>query len=53
MLPRSNLATGPNALEIGGPEGSVHLEPVHIPVDEVTLLGSQLVSALDRDRVVR
>jgi hypothetical protein len=45
-------------LEIG--EGSVHTEPVDIPIDEATLLGSQvmdaigqLVSALNRDRVTR
>ena len=58
MPPRRNPATGPNALEIG--EGSVHLELVDIPIDEATLLGSQvmdaigqLVSALDRDRIAR
>jgi hypothetical protein len=52
MPARSNPATGPNALEIGGPEGSVHLEPVHITIDEVTLLGSQLVLALDCNMVM-
>jgi hypothetical protein len=58
MPPRRNPATGPNALDIG--EGSVHLEPVDIPVEESTLPGSQvmeaigqLVSAIDRDRVAR
>jgi hypothetical protein len=58
MLPQRNLATGPNALEIG--ERSVHLEPMDIPIDEATLLGSQvmdaigqLVLALDIDRVAR
>jgi hypothetical protein len=41
-------------------EGSVHPEPVDIPVEEMTLSGSQvmeaigqLVSAIDRDRVAR
>jgi hypothetical protein len=54
MLPRRNPATGPNAFEIG--EGSVHPEPVDIPVEEATLLRSQameaigqLVSATDRE----
>jgi hypothetical protein len=58
MPPRRNPTTGPNALEIG--EGSVHPEPVDIPVEEATLPGSQvmeaigqLVSAIDRDRVAR
>ena len=58
MPPRRNPATGCNALEIG--EGSVHSEPVDIPVVEATLLGSQvmdaigqLVLALDHDRVAR
>jgi hypothetical protein len=58
MPPRRNPATGPNALEIG--EGSVHPESVDIPVDEVTLLGSQVMdsigqldSAIDRDRIAR
>jgi hypothetical protein len=58
MLPRRNPTTRPNALEIG--EGSVNLEPMDIPIDEATLLGSQvmdvigqLVLALDRDRVAR
>jgi hypothetical protein len=58
MLPRRNLATGSNALKIG--DGSVHLEPVDIPIDGATLPGSQvmdvisqLVSAIDRDGVVR
>ena len=58
MPPRRNPATGSNALEIE--DGSVHPEPVDIPVDEVTLPGSQvmnaigqLVSALDCDRVTR
>jgi hypothetical protein len=47
-------------LEIGGPEESVHPEPMDIPIDEAMLLGSQvmdaigkLVSALDHDRVMR
>jgi hypothetical protein len=58
MPPRRNPTTEPNALEIG--DGSVHLEPVDIPVDDATLLGSQvmdaigqLVSTIDRDRVTR
>jgi hypothetical protein len=58
MPPRRNPATGPNALEIG--EGSVHSEPVDIPVEESTLPGSQvmetisqLVLTIDHDRVVR
>jgi hypothetical protein len=58
MPPRRNPATGPNTLEIG--EVSVHPEPMDIPIDEVTLLGSQvmdaigqMVLALDRDGVVR
>jgi hypothetical protein len=58
MSPRRNPATGPNVLDIG--EGSVHPEPVDIPVEESTLPGSQvmeaiglLVSAIDRDRVAR
>jgi hypothetical protein len=58
MPPQRNLATKPNALEIG--EGSVHPESVDIPVNEAMLPGSQvmdatgqLVSALDRDRVAR
>jgi hypothetical protein len=53
-----NPATGPNALDIG--EGSVHPEPVDIPIKELTLPGrqvmeaiGQLVSAIDRDRVAR
>jgi hypothetical protein len=47
-------------LDIKGPEGSVHPEPMDIPIDEVILPGSQvmdticqLVLALDRDRVGR
>jgi hypothetical protein len=58
MPPRRNPAIGPNALEIG--EGSVHPELVDIPVEEVTLPGSQvmeaigqLVFAIDRDRIAR
>ena len=58
MPPRRNPAAGPNALEIR--EGCVHLEPVDIPIDEVTLLAKQvmdtvgqLVLALDRDRIAR
>jgi hypothetical protein len=58
MPPRRNPATGPNALEIG--DRSIHPKPVDIPVDDATLLGSQvmdaigqLVSAIDRDRVAR
>jgi hypothetical protein len=58
MPPRRNPTTGPNALEIG--EGSVHPEPVDIPVEESTLPGSQvmeaigqLVSAIDCDRMAR
>jgi hypothetical protein len=61
MLPlEGTLQPGSNALEIGGPEGSVHPEPVDIPIDEAMLPGSQvmdvigqLVSALDHDRVAR
>jgi hypothetical protein len=60
MLPRRNPATGPNALEIESLEGNVHLKSVDIPVYETAPLGSQvmdaidqLVSALDRDRVMR
>ena len=58
MPPLRNPATGLSALEIG--DGSVHPEPVHIPIDEATLTGSQvmdvigqLVSALDHGRIVR
>jgi hypothetical protein len=58
MPPRRNPAIGPNALEIG--EGSVHPEPVDIPVEESTLNRSQvmktidqLVLAIDRDRMAR
>jgi hypothetical protein len=58
MPPRRNPTTRPNVLEIE--DGSVHPEPMDIPIDEATLLGSQvmdaigqLVSILDRDRVVR
>ena len=58
MPPRRNPATGPNALEIR--DGSVHPEPVDIPIDKATLLGSQvmdvigqLVLALDCDRIAR
>jgi hypothetical protein len=58
MPPRRNLATGPNALEIG--DGSVHPKLVDILVDDATHLGSQmmdaigqLVSVIDRDRVAR
>jgi hypothetical protein len=58
MPPRRNPATRPNALEID--DGSVHPELVDIPIDEVTLPGSQvmeaigqLVSAIDRDRIAR
>ena len=45
---------------IGDQRGSVHPEPMDIPIDEVTLPGSQvmdaigqLVSVLDHDRVAR
>jgi hypothetical protein len=58
MPPRRNPTTRSNALEIG--EGSVHLEPVDIPIDEAILPGSQvmnaigqLASAIDCDRVAR
>ena len=58
MPPRRNPTIGPNTLEIG--DGSVHPEPMDIPIDEVTLQESQvmdaigqLVSALDRDKVAR
>jgi hypothetical protein len=60
MLPQRNPTTGPNALEIGSPEGNVHLEPVDILTYETATPGSQvmdaigqLVSALDCDRVAR
>jgi hypothetical protein len=60
MLLRKNPTTGPNVLEIGSPEGNVHLELVDIPTCETTPLGSQvmdvigqLVLALDRNRVAR
>ena len=53
-----NPTTGPNALEIG--DGSVHPEPMDIPINEATLPGSQvmdaigqLVLALDHDRIAR
>jgi hypothetical protein len=53
-----DLVTKPNVLEIE--EGSVHLKPVDISIDEATLPGSQvmdaigqLVLALDHDRVTR
>jgi hypothetical protein len=58
MLPRRNPTTGSNALEIS--VGSVHPEPMDIPIDGATLPGSQvmdvidqLVLAIDRDRVAR
>jgi hypothetical protein len=58
MPPQRNPATRPNALDIG--EGSVHPEPVDIPVEELTLPGSQVMEAIgllvlgiDRDRVAR
>jgi hypothetical protein len=58
MPPQRNLATEPNALEIG--DGSVYPEPVDIPIDDATLPGSQvmdaigqLVSAIDHGRVAR
>jgi hypothetical protein len=58
MPPRRNPATGPNTLEIG--EGSVHPEPVDIPVEEATLPRSQVMKAIgqlvlviDHDRVAR
>jgi hypothetical protein len=44
MPSQRNPATGPNALEIG--EGSVHPELVDIPVEEATLLGSQVMEAI-------
>jgi hypothetical protein len=44
MLTRRNPAIGPNALEIR--EGSVHPEPVDIPIDEATLPGSQVMDAI-------
>jgi hypothetical protein len=47
-------------LQNKSPKGSVHPKPVHIPIDEAMLPGSQvmdaigqLVSALDCDRVAR
>jgi hypothetical protein len=53
-----NPTIRPKALEIG--EGNVHPEPVDIPIEEATLPKSQvmeaigqLVSAIDRDKVVR
>ena len=58
MPPQRNLAIGPNALENG--KGSVHTKLVDIPIDEVTLLRSQVMDAigqlvltLDRFRIVR
>ena len=58
MPPQRNLATGPNTLEIR--EGTVHPEPMDIPIDEETLPRSQvmdaigqLVSALDHNRIAR
>jgi hypothetical protein len=58
MSPQRDPATGPNTLEID--DGSVHPKPVDIPIDEATLLGSQvidaigqLISAIDRDRIAR
>jgi hypothetical protein len=58
MSPRRDPTTGPNTLEID--DGSVHPKPVDIPIDEATLLGSQvidaigqLISAIDRDRIAR
>jgi hypothetical protein len=60
MSPQRNPTTGPNALEIGSPEGNVHPKLVDIPTYETVPLGSQvmdsigqLVSALDHDRVTR
>jgi hypothetical protein len=61
MLSRRNRATGPNALEIRNPEDEVHPEPVDIPFYEASPPRrgqtmdaiSQLVSALERDRVAR
>jgi hypothetical protein len=46
MLPRRNPATGPNALEVR--KGSFHTEHVDIPIDEATLLGSQVMDAIDQ-----
>jgi hypothetical protein len=46
MPPRRNPTTGPNTLEIG--EESVHPELVDIPTDEATLLGSQVMDAIDQ-----
>jgi hypothetical protein len=55
-----NPTTKPNALEIGSPEGNVHLESVDILVHESVPLASQvmdaigqLLSALNYDRVAR
>jgi hypothetical protein len=60
MPPQRNPTIRSNALEIGGLEGSVHPEPIDIPIDEAMLLGSQvmdtigqLVSTLDHNRVAR
>jgi hypothetical protein len=58
MPPQRNPATRSNVLEIKN--GSVHPEPMDIPIDEATLSGSQvidairqLVLAIDHDRVTR
>jgi hypothetical protein len=58
MSLRRDLATGPNTLEID--DGSVHPKPMDILINEATLPGSQvmdaigqLISAIDRDRIVR
>ena len=60
MPPQRNCATIPNTLEIGSPEGNVHLELVDIPIDEAAPSRSQvmdaigqLVSTLDRNRVAK
>jgi hypothetical protein len=61
MPPRRNRATRPNTLEIKNPEDDAYLEPVDIPVyeapppqrDQTMDAISQLVSALDRDRMAR
>ena len=61
MLPWRNQATGSNALELKNPKDDVHPEPMDILVYETAPLGrdqvmyaiGKLVSALDRDRVVR
>jgi hypothetical protein len=60
MPPQRNPTTEPNTLEIKNHDGNVHPEPMDIPIYEAAPHESQvmdtigqLVSALDRDRLVR